>query len=70
LWLAQVQAKLDIDCSDKPESIKFWYLYSRLGGKVLLQITIWVTIAVQRGTISVIGLVDQLRLVFEDTQAK
>jgi hypothetical protein len=69
-WLAQVQAKLDVDRSDEPENIKFWYLHSRLGGKALLQITAWVTTAVRRGTASVIGLVDQLRLAFEDTQAK
>jgi hypothetical protein len=37
-WLAQIHAKLVVYRKREPEDVRFWYIYSRLRKKALLQV--------------------------------
>jgi hypothetical protein len=68
-WLAHVHAKLTIDREDRTEAVRAWYVHSRLRGKAMKQVNPWVAQAQSSGTMTVEGLVEQLRLAYEDPMA-
>ena len=65
-WLALIDAKLAIDKKDAPESVRFWYLHSRLRGKALLQVTPWIGTIRNTEMMTVERLVAQLKAAYED----
>jgi hypothetical protein len=65
-WLAHVHAKLTIDRANCTEAVRAWYVYSRLRGKAMKQVNPWVAQAQISGSITVKGLVEQLRLAYKD----
>jgi hypothetical protein len=65
-WLALIDAKLTIDKKDAPESVRFWYLHSRLRGKALLQVTPWIGTVRNTDMMTVDGLIAQLKVAYED----
>jgi hypothetical protein len=68
-WLTQMYAKLTTDKAHEPESVRFWYMHSRLRGDALTQVEPWVNAAHQGNQYSVEGLVEQLRAAYDDAQA-
>jgi Retrotransposon gag protein len=68
-WLTQMYAKLTTDKAHEPESVRFWYIHSRLRGDALTQVEPWVNAVHQSGQHSVDGLVEQLRAAYDDAQA-
>ena len=68
-WLAHVHAKLTIDRADRTEAVRAWYVHSRLRGKAMKQVNPWVAQAQISGSMTVEGLVEQLRLAYEDPMA-
>ena len=67
-WLTQMYAKLTTDKSHELESVRFWYMHSRLRGDALTQVEPWVNAVHQNGQYSVDGLVEQLRAAYDDAQ--
>jgi hypothetical protein len=68
-WLTQMYAKLTTDKAHEPESVRFWYIHSRLRGDALTQVEPWVNAVHQNDQHSVEGLVEQLRAAYDDAQA-
>lgn len=68
-WLTQMYAKLTTDKAHEPESVRFWYMHSRLRGDALTQVEPWVNAVHQSNQYSVEGLVEQLRAAYDDAQA-
>jgi hypothetical protein len=68
-WLTQMYAKLTTDKAHEPESVRFWYMHSRLRGDALTQVEPWVNAVQQNNQYSVDGLVEQLRAAYDDAQA-
>jgi hypothetical protein len=68
-WLTQMYAKLTTDKAHEPESVRFWYMHSRLRGEALTQVEPWVNAVHQNDQHSVDGLVEQLRAAYDDAQA-
>jgi retrotransposon gag protein len=68
-WLTQMYAKLTTDKAHEPESVRFWYIHSRLRGDALTQVEPWVKAVHQNNQHSVDGLVEQLRAAYDDAQA-
>jgi hypothetical protein len=68
-WLTQMDAKLSTDKAHEPESVRFWYMHSRLRGVAANQVEPWVSAIRQTNQYSVNGLVEQLRLAYDDPQA-
>jgi hypothetical protein len=62
-------AKLTTDKAHEPESVRFWYIHSRLRGDALTQVEPWVKAVHQNDQYSVDGLVEQLRAAYDDAQA-
>ena len=69
MWLIQIYAKLITDKAYEPESIRFWYIHSRLHSEALTQVEPWVNTVHQNNQYSVDGLIKQLRVVYDDAQA-
>jgi hypothetical protein len=69
-WLAQIHAKLVVDRADELEDVRFWYIHSRLRKKALLQINPWVSTVQGTPEMTIAGLIRQLKLSYEDPQAK
>jgi Retrotransposon gag protein/Zinc knuckle len=69
-WLAQTWAKLEVDMSEDPSDVRFWYVHSRLGGSALNQITPWVAALVnqsaQKNETAIAGLIKQLENAYDD----
>ena len=61
-WVAQMWVKLSVDMVNESDDVRFWYVYSRLGGSALNQITLWVAtlvkIEVILGKDALIGLMN------------
>jgi hypothetical protein len=68
-WLTQIYAKLTTDKAHESESVRFWYIHSRLRGDALTQVEPWVNAVHQNNQHSVDGLVEQLRAAYDDAQA-
>ena len=68
-WLMQIYAKLTTDKAHEPESVRFWYIHSRLRGEALTQVEPWVNAVHQNNQHSVDGLIEQLRVAYDDAQA-
>jgi retrotransposon gag protein len=67
-WLTQMYAKLTTDKAHESESVRFWYIHSRLRGIALTQVEPWVNAVHQNNQHSVDGLVEQLRAAYDDAQ--
>jgi hypothetical protein len=71
-WTAQMWAKLSVDLREEPDSVRFWYAHSRLGGSALNQITPWVAALVKTQSEpdkdSLQGLMHQLSNAYEDPE--
>jgi hypothetical protein len=67
-WLMQVKAKLAVDKSEETESVRFWYVHSRLRGDALSQTSSWVDYAESTQTMTVDGLITQLRVAYDDNE--
>ena len=68
-WLTQMHAKLAIDKAEESEDIRFWYIYSRLREDALVQVDSWVAAMQATGSLSVEGLVEQLKAAYEDNES-
>lgn len=71
-WTAQMWAKLSVDMREEPDSVRFWYTHSRLGGSALNQITPWVAalakIQPEPDKDALQGLMDQLKNAYDDPE--
>jgi hypothetical protein len=65
-WIAQAQAKIEIDYSNCSDSTKFYMLHNRLRGEAAKQLQPWVQAVVDVGEATMDGLIQQLRLSFGD----
>ena len=65
-------AKLSVDMSEEPDAVRFWYVYSRLSGSALNQITPWVAALVKTqpelDKDALQGLMDQLSNAYDDPE--
>ncbi len=68
-WLTQVRAKLAIDKGEETETVRFWYIHSRLRGDALSQTSSWVDSVESTGQITIDGLISQLRAAYDDNDA-
>jgi hypothetical protein len=65
-------AKLLVDMGEEPDSIRFWYTHSQLGGSALNQITPWVAALMKtqpeldKGVLQ--GLMNQLSNAYDDPE--
>lgn len=58
-WAAQLRAKLQVIIEDDSEVVRFWYCHSRLRGKALSQVTLWVkSVGQQRTVLELCGQLD------------
>jgi zinc knuckle protein/retrotransposon gag protein len=71
-WTAQMWAKLSVDMGEEPDSVRFWYTHSRLGGSALNQITPWVAALVKTqpepDKNALQGLMNQLSNAYDDPE--
>ena len=71
-WTAQMWAKLSVDLIGEPDSVRFWYTHSRLGGSALNQITPWVAALVKTQADpdknALQGLMNQLSNAYDDPE--
>jgi hypothetical protein len=64
-----VQAKLSVDKLNETETVRFWYVHSRLRGNALLQMNSWVNTVMVTGAMSVGNLIAQLRIAYENSES-
>jgi hypothetical protein len=65
-WLTQARAKLAIDKAEETETVRFWYIHSRLRGDALSQTSSWVDSVQSTNQMTTEGLISQLRAAYDD----
>jgi len=65
-WLTQARAKLVVDKSGESESVRFWYVHSRLRGYALSQVSPWVDSVLETSDMTTEGLIGQLVAAYDD----
>lgn len=65
-WLTQVRAKLTVDKAEETETVRFWYIHSRLRGDALSQTSSWVDSVESTNLMTTEGLINQLRAAYDD----
>ena len=68
-WLTQVKAKLAVDKTEETETVRFWYVHSRLRGDALSQTSSWVDSVESTHQMTIEGLISQLRAAYDDNDA-
>ena len=68
-WLTQAKAKLDVDKAEETETVRFWYIHSRLRGEALAQVSAWVDAVKSTDKMTIEGLFSQLRAAYDDNDA-
>ncbi len=59
-WLSQITIKLAVNMSDKPLSVQFWYIHSRLKKMALSQITPWVAAHIKSDEVLICMIMNEL----------
>lgn len=65
-WATQVKAKLTVDKADETETVRFWYIHSRLRGDALSQTSSWVDSVESTDQMTTEGLLNQLKAAYDD----
>lgn len=68
-WRDQINAKLCVDLAHEDQTVRAWYIHSRLRGRALQQITPWLTTAAQQGALNPNDLLYQLQLAYNDSES-
>jgi hypothetical protein len=68
-WLTQARAKLTVDKMEETETVRFWYIHSRLRGHALSQISPWVDSVQSTLAMTTEGLIGQLVAAYDDVDA-
>ena len=68
-WLTQARAKLAVDKAGETETVRFWYIHSRLRGEALTQVSAWVDAVVSTNETTTEGLFGQLKAAYDDNDA-